>query len=133
MGKMSCVELPNPRTLMPSKDNQNLDATLQQAIDLYHAGDLAAAASLLRSASARFPNSAKLWGYLGFLQKERGSHDAAVASFKKATRISPASEKSSLGLFFSLWRAGKPQAAFNEMVRYIRFGEPKEYLDLLRQ
>src|SRR5207248_2753118 len=110
----------SPRTSMASNKTNDLDAILQRAINLYHAGRIADAASLLRSASTRFAHSAKLWGYLGFLQKERGSVNDAVTSFRKATRISPASETASLGLFFSLWRAGKPGDAFDEMVRYIR-------------
>jgi Flp pilus assembly protein TadD len=123
------------RTALQNASNKSpvLDETLQHAIGLYRAGRVADAAALLRSASSQHPDSARLWGYLGFLQKESGSLAAAVKSFQKATRLAPGSEKASLGLFFTLWRCGRSHDAFNEMIRYIRFGQPKEYLDLLQR
>jgi tetratricopeptide (TPR) repeat protein len=112
--------------------NPAADALIQQAIDLYQRGNADAAIALLQNAGKRFRSSAKLWGYLGFLQKERGSFTKAADCFHHAVEISPASEKASLGLFFSLYRAGKARDAIDEMLRYLRCGQPIEYVQLLR-
>ena len=112
--------------------NAEADAIVQQAIDLYHEGKTVAAIALLRDAGQQFRSSAKLWGYLGFLQKERGSFKEAARSFHHAVRLSPISEKASLGLFFSLYRAGKARDAIDEMLRYLQCGRPREYAQLLR-
>lgn len=118
---------------MPSKTkNPDADAVVQQAIDLYHDGKADAAIALLQTAGKRFRGSAKLWGYLGFLQKERGSFKEAANCFHQAVQISPASEKASLGLFFSLYRTGKARDAIDEMLRYLQCGRPREYVQLLR-
>jgi tetratricopeptide (TPR) repeat protein len=113
-------------------ENPDADAIVQRAIDLYHEGNADGAIALLRDAGKRFRGSAKLWGYLGFLQKERGSFKEAANCFQHAVQISPASEKASLGLFFSLYRAGKARDAIDEMLRYLRCGQPREYVQLLR-
>ena len=112
---------------------ENPDAVVQRAIDLYHEGNADDAIALLREAVRRFRSSAKLWGYLGFLQKERGSFKEAANCFQHAVQISPASEQASLGLFFSLYRAGKTRHAIDEMLRYLQCGRPREYVQLLRQ
>jgi|SRR5579884_162942 len=118
---------------MASKTNNlDADAVVQQAIDLYHEGKTDAAIALLQDAGKHVRNSAKLWGYLGFLQKERGCFKEAANCFHRAVQISPSSEKASLGLFFSLYRAGKARDAIDEMLRYLQCGQPKEYVQLLR-
>src|SRR5438128_2062906 len=113
---------------MPSNKKNELDDLLQQAIDLYRAGKVDAAATLLQSSASRFSDSARLWGYFGFLQRERGSFKAAVSCFRNAVRAAPYSEKASLGLFFSLYRDGRSRDAIDEMLRYLQFGKPREYV-----
>ncbi len=117
---------------MASTKQLNLDKELQQAIDLYHARRPGKAISRLRRISVTFPREARLWGYLGFLHKQQGEFAAAIRCFRRAVALSPHSEKASLGLFHSLWRVGKVNPAFDEMRRFVKTGEPRQYLRLLR-
>ncbi len=119
---------------MASKtDPTELNAILQHAIDLFHEGKTAKAIHLLKTSSSRFCDSGRLWGYLGFLQKESRQFRAAAKSFERAVEISPTSEKASLGLFFSLYRSGKSSNAFNEMIRYFHTaGSAHEYINMFR-
>jgi tetratricopeptide (TPR) repeat protein len=117
---------------MASTKQLNLDKELQQAIDLYRARRPDEAVSRLQRLSVAFPREARLWGYLGFLNKQQGRLAAAIRCFRRAVNISPRSEKASLGLFHSLWRAGKANLAFDEMRRFMKTGEPRQYLQLLR-
>src|SRR5581483_802934 len=99
---------------------QQLDELLQSAIDAYHAGQLREAIAQLADHSKRFPRSGKLWGYLGFLYSEAGDESKAIRAFRTAATLSPRSELASLSLFHSLWRAGRTDAAFDEMRRFMK-------------
>jgi lipoprotein NlpI len=79
-----------------------------------------------------FPRAAKLWGYLGFLYGEAGENVKAANTFRKATALSPHSEQASLGLFHSLWRTGKTNAAFDEMRRFVKSNDSPRYRQLIR-
>jgi hypothetical protein len=118
---------------MPSKtSHRDLQTVLQRAIDLFHEGKTAAAISLLQTASKRFRDSAKLWGYLGFLQKEKNLINDAIVSFQHAVNLAPSSEKASLGLFFSLYHARRSEDAFDEMLRFMKRGDSELYLNMFR-
>jgi predicted Zn-dependent protease len=117
---------------MASTKKEQLAALLQSAIDSYRAGRLDQAIDVLVRNAKSFPNAARLWGYLGFLYAE-ASHDAkAAVAFSKAVSVSPHSEQASLGLFHSLWRMGRTNAAFDEMRRFARSNDSPSYRALLR-
>ena len=99
---------------------------------MYHRGRLHDAISHLTVLGRRFPASAKLWGYLGFLNKEAGRLPTARRCFQKTVDLSPKSERASLGLFFVLWRLGEFADALKEMGRFALNGKPVQYLSLLR-
>jgi len=117
---------------MALNKTEQLNETLQQAIGSYHAGQLTQAIAQLEGDSKRFPKSPKLWGYLGFLYSERGAETKAIRAFRNALRLSPRSEQASLGLFHSLWRAGRMDDAFHEMRRFMKSNDSPRYLELLR-
>jgi lipoprotein NlpI len=110
-----------------------LHALMQRAIDSYHAGRLGEAIAELAQNARRFPRAAKLWGYLGFLYGEAGENSKAVQAFRKTAELSPHSEQASLGLFHSLWRVGKTDAAFNEMRRFVKHYDAPRYRKMLRE
>ena len=116
---------------MTSNDQGDLDAGLQAAIDLFQDQHLTEAIFALKKLVRRFPDSAKLWGYLGFLHREGKELKAAVRCFQHAVVLSPKSERASLGLFYSLWRSGRFNDALKEMTRFAATGQPKAYLGLL--
>jgi tetratricopeptide (TPR) repeat protein len=116
---------------MTSNKVPELEAGLQAAIDYYRESHLGEAISLLRKLGRRFPASAKLWGYLGFLYREAKDLAAAVRCFRRAVRLSPKSERASLGLFYSLWHLKRPDEALKELVRFAKVGRPVAYLGVL--
>ena len=111
---------------------QQLVTLLQSAIDYYRAGKLDQAIDRLVRNAKDFPNAARLWGYLGFLYAEAGQDAKAIGAFSKAVTLSPHSEQASLGLFHSLWRMGRTNAAFDEMRRFARSNDSPRYRALLR-
>jgi tetratricopeptide (TPR) repeat protein len=111
---------------------QQLNELLQAAIDSYQAGRIDAAIAHLIQNAGSFPTAAKLWGYLGFLHGEAGEHLKAARAFRRAANISPHSEQASLGLFHSLWRSGKTNAAFDEMRRFVKSNDSPSYRQLIR-
>ncbi|MGA2583328.1 MAG: tetratricopeptide repeat protein [Tepidisphaeraceae bacterium] len=117
---------------MALNKKQQLNGLLQAAIDSYHAGQLDEAINHLSQSASDFPKAAKLWGYLGFLYAEAGEDVKAAQAFRKAASISPHSEQASLGLFHSLWRMGKTNAAFDEMRRYVKSNDSPRYRQLIR-
>jgi predicted Zn-dependent protease len=117
--------------VIPNK-SATIHAGLQEAIDLYRAGRLRDAISLMNKFSKRFPESAKVWGYLGFLNREADKPAAAARCFQHAVSLSPKSERASLGLFYTLCRLKRFDAALKEMGRFVLIAEPKAYLALIR-
>jgi predicted Zn-dependent protease len=118
--------------MISNNTQESLDAGLQEAIDLYHSGKLRQAIALLQKLSKKFPDSAKIWGYLGFLNREADRPAAAARCFRHAVELSPKSERASLGLFYTLWRLKKFNEALKEMGRFVLIAEPKAYLALFR-
>jgi uncharacterized protein HemY len=115
---------------MTSRNKKQIDALLRSAIDSYHAGTISQAIKVLADRANQL-NSPKVWGYLGFLYTESGDHAKAVQVLRKAVRLSPRSEPASVGLFHSLWRTGRTNAAFNEMRRFIKSNDSTHYRQLL--
>jgi predicted Zn-dependent protease len=111
---------------------QKLDGLMQAAIDSYHAGRLDEAINHLVHRANDFPKAAGLWGYLGFLYSESGEDVKAAQAFRKTVSLSPHSEQASLGLFHSLWRMGKTNAAFDEMRRFVKSNDSPRYRQLIR-
>ena len=112
---------------------QQLNDLLQAAIDSYHDGRLDVAISHLARSASAFPRAARLWGYLGFLYGEARENAKAAQAFRKVTALSPRSEQASLGLFHSLWRTGKINAAFDEMRRFVKSNDSPRYRQLIRE
>ena len=116
---------------MTSNENVELNDGLQTAIDLYRSDQLDSAIAATTKLGKRFPDSSKLWGYLGFLHREANDLPAAVRSFRRVVALSPKSERASLGLFFALWHLQKYGDALKEIGRFSLAGKPREYISLL--
>ncbi len=117
---------------MASTKAEKLETVLQAAIDDYHAGRLAQAIHGLAEQANAFPRAPRLWGYLGFLHGENGDPKNAARAYRRTTELSPRSELASVGLFHSLWRSSKADAAFDEMRRFIQRNDAPRYRELLR-
>lgn len=114
------------------ENRQHLNTILQAAIDAFQAGRIDEAIRDLAQGASMFPGEPRLWGYLGFLYAETGDDGNAVQALRKAANLSPRSETASLGLFHSLWRTGKTDAAFSEMRRFVKLNDSPCYRQLLR-
>ena len=117
---------------MTSTGSLQLNGLLQRAIDAFHAGQVQQAIELLTTHAGEFSDAPRLWGYLGFLYGEAGDDGKAARALRRATLLSPHSERASLGLFHSLWRHGKVDAAFREMRRFVKEYDAPQYRELLR-
>ncbi len=119
--------------MIPLTKKQQLNELLQTAIDSYHAGRLDEAIHCLVRNANDFPKAPRLWGYLGFLYTEAGDDSKAAHAFRKTVTLSPHSEQASLGLFHSLWRTDKTNAAFDEMRRFVKSNDSPSYRKLIRE
>lgn len=103
---------------MTSNKQNSLNTGLQKAIDMYHEDRLHDAISFLSGLGKKIPSSAKLWGYLGFLNREADRLSEARRCFMRTVELSPKSERASLGLFYTLWRLGEFGDALKEMAQF---------------
>ena len=117
---------------MASTKAQKLDALLQLAVDDDQAGRLPQAIDRLAEQADAFPKAPRLWGYLGFLHGENGDPKSAARAYRRTTEPSPRSELASVGLFHSLWRSKRADAAFDEMRRFVQRNDAPRYRELLR-
>lgn len=104
-----------------------------RAIRLNKEGRASESISLLESLRKQFPESASVAGYLGGIYFEQAQYTRSIACFKKAVQFSPVSELASVGLFHSLWAAGKTDDALDEMGRFLSLAESKEYRTLIHE
>lgn len=116
---------------MTSNNQRELSAGLQKGIELYQQQRLSDAIVQLNGLAKKFPDSAKAWGYLGFLYREASRLPQALKCFRRTVDLSPSSERASLGLFFTLRRLGKLDEAFKELGRFALHGKPVRYLELV--
>jgi predicted Zn-dependent protease len=112
--------------------NPTLRKKFDRAVRLNKDGRAVEAISILESLKKQFSQSASVVGYLGGIYFERGQLAKATDNFQRAVRLSPMSELASVGLFHSLWAAGKNDQALNEMGRFLSLAESKEYRILIR-
>ena len=57
----------------------------------------------------------------------------AIPYFKKATELSPQSEKASLGLFHSLWNLDRVNEALEEVKRFQTLSHSKDYDEIVAE
>ena len=117
---------------MTSNEKRAVDARLQSGIDLYQGGRLQDAITDLWKLTRDHKTSPKAWGYLGFLLYEAEDMKSTAASFRNAVKLSPESERASLGLFFALRGLGRFPEALRELGRFATVGKPQKYIQMMR-
>src|SRR5262249_34429842 len=115
----------------PERREQALDCLLEEAIGCKKRRDFGGALRALSAAVEKFPESATAWGLLGggYLY-ETAEPKKAIPCFERATRLSPRSETASLGLFHSLWEAGRRTRAIAEMNRFQTVSHSEDYAEI---
>lgn len=104
----------------------------EEALRLREQGDLPEAQRILEGLVASQPRSAALFAVLGDLYWDLGFLDKSISSFRTATQIATRSEDASLGLFHTLWQAGREDEAFDEMKRFMNISNSEEYRELIK-
>jgi predicted Zn-dependent protease len=119
---------------MPSSNSHNdvLRAKLNDAIALHRAGKSRQAARQLERLAEAHPRSAAVAGYLGGVYLDLDNPQRALVHFRRATSLAPKSELASVGMFHSLWSLDAVHEAFDEMRRFLKMSDSKEYGKLLR-
>lgn len=101
------------------------------ALRLRDSGNLAGEIEILSRICQSKTERSATFVVLGQAEWESGSLVEAINSFKHAVEMAQRSEVASLGLFHSLFEAGRTDEAFNEMHRFLSIAESPEYEQLL--
>ena len=94
-------------------------------------GDPSEAIKVLRSLVADFPKKAAAYLVIGDILWDEGRLPQAATAFRVATNLFPKSDVASLGLFHTLWRQSKTDAAFQEMKRFQKISFSQDYKDIV--
>ncbi|HUO08727.1 MAG TPA: hypothetical protein VM008_10535 [Phycisphaerae bacterium] len=111
----------------------SINDVMNRAIALRNRGRGKEAIRVLAPEMAALRHSAPGSGLLATLYWEESDWKKAADWFGQTVKLSPRSERASLGLFQSLWDLGKVEEAFDEMRRFLVIGESEEYKRVLRE
>lgn len=119
-----------------SKGSSLRDQAFDLAITLANRGEAAEAVTLLELLIKQYPDDWAIHWYLGGLYLHRlDQPDRAIPIFRRTVGWRPRSEKSSLGLFHSLWRLDRHDEALEELKRFqvlTRF-KSKDYREIIAE
>src|SRR5437773_664217 len=93
--------------------------------------DADGAIRVLRALVADFPKKPAPYLVIGDILWDEGRLSAASAAFRVATKRFPKLDIASLGLFHTLWRQSKTDAAFEEMKRFQSISFCRDYKEIV--
>lgn len=114
-------------------DQPRFATTINHAIDLAEAGDIAQAVQLLSDLVVEFGEAASARGYLGWFLLQLGRQEEAIEQSRRAIRLAPGSEKASLIHFQVLWQSGKYIEALDEMKRFLTIRPSQTYAGIIKK
>ncbi|MEI6075352.1 MAG: hypothetical protein WCS94_07255 [Verrucomicrobiota bacterium] len=103
----------------------------ESANRLRKAGDTAGAIRILRGLVADYPKMSAAYLVIGDILWDDGKLPAASVAFRVATKHFPKLEIASLGLFHTLWRQSRTDAAFAEMKRFQSISHSQDYKEIV--
>jgi predicted Zn-dependent protease len=103
----------------------------ERANRLRKEGDAVGAVKVLRDLVADFPKTSAAYVVIGDILWDKGKLPAAAVAFRIATEHFPKLEIASLGLFHTLWRQSKTDAAFAEMKRFQSISQSQDYNEIV--
>ena len=103
----------------------------ESANRLRKAGDAAGAIRILRGLVADYPKMSAAYLVIGDILWDDGKLPAASVAFRVATKHFPKLEIASLGLFHTLWRQSRTDAAFAEMKRFQSISHSQDYKEIV--
>ena len=116
---------------MPYSVNYKL--RFENANQFRKAGDADGAIRVLRDLVADFPQQAAAYLIIGDILWDEGRLPQAAAAFRVAIKHFPKLEIASLGLFHTLWRQSKTDAAFKEMKRFQSISHSQDYEEIVKE
>ncbi len=96
-------------------------------------GDTNGAIRILRQLVAEFPEKPAAYLIIGDILWEEGKLAQASKEFRAATKHFPKSKIASLGLFHTLWKQSKTDAAFDEMKRFQSISFCSDYEEIVNE
>jgi tetratricopeptide (TPR) repeat protein len=107
---------------------------IDQAFQFNQSGRNQEAIAVLSKVFGDIPASdIKALGLVGSLLREANELSKALYCFQLAVESDPASERSSLGLFHTLWRLERYDEGFDELRRFLSISESEEHFRLLEE
>ncbi len=114
--------------------NPELDALLEDSLNLRVHGALQKAVKLLNSALRRFPTEPAVFWLLGSIyMHDLDQPEKALPLFRKAIRLLPRSTRASVGLFHSLWDLEREREALRELNRFQSIAHCDDYDEILAE
>jgi predicted Zn-dependent protease len=105
----------------------------ERAIELRNSGDIDNALVILNELIRDDPEYHYSYIIIGDIYWDMKEIDKAINAFKKATILSPSSEKCSLCLFHVLWENEREEEALEEMKRFLKDYKSDEYNIILKE
>lgn len=96
-------------------------------------GDLTGELEIMENLVKLNPESAIFRAVLGNIFWCLGELNTAEKEFRRAVKLAPESEKTSLGLFHCLWEQNKKDAAFEEMKRFTKISNSEDYSAIVKE
>lgn len=115
---------------MNAQERAKIEPEFNRALEIWRNGDGQMAVQILERLDSEYPSRPFILGMLGAIYRSLGDHGRSLGYFQQAASLSPQSELASLGLFHSLWEAGRQEEALDEMRRFLSVASSEEY-DLL--
>ena len=114
-------------------DRGRFAKSLNRAINIGEAGDLAQAVELLSTLVEEFSEAASARGYLAWFQLQLGRQREAIEQSRHAVCLAPGSEKASLIHFHVLWKSAKHIEALDEMKRFLMIRPSQVYTEIIKE
>ena len=93
------------------RESDNIQKTLEQAVDVHRSGDLARAGLLYRAVLEQDPNQADALHYLGVIAMQNGEFDDAARMIRRAVELSPGNPHVRANLGNALLQLGDAEMA----------------------
>ena len=133
LGYLAASSAPSQKARYTDADDPKrlirLDAEVQEVVTLYQAGDIGSALVKAQQIVAERPDMSLALQHLGFLQREAGELEAAVATLKRAVAASPEDVSTAALLGAYLNESGRSHEAAEVLRVYAEQSEPD--LDVL--
>jgi tetratricopeptide (TPR) repeat protein len=104
---------------MTEDEKIKIEPEFNHALDLWHANKSQEAIEILKKLDLEFPNQAAISGMIGAIYFYLEDWANSLMYYQQTAKLSPQSERASIGLFHSLWHHGRFDDALEEAERFV--------------